>query len=874
MRIAFEWGNTVETDDYPSPDGNNNVETDDYPSPGCSKNVETDDYPSPRVIALWRRIIIRLYARCGAGAIHIALLLASVCAAQDRWGLEKPHVWARDGEAAVTLVQDGDAHRIRHTGKRDFSFGGFARIGAQYGDVFEVSCEVRVTDAAPGARAELSAVLRDADGKEMAWTWGAVTCPATGEWSPVKARFAVPRGKAKPDPNRIGPTPDWVIESLEREASVSVEPRITGWAAQVIEVRGMAAARTGALFRNGNSLDWPRIASFENKTLRVDVDNKTGEVSVTDKDTGRIWAPLPQTTGYWLKAQARTQSGAKTDHWGTETWWSPQYTLVNPQDMSEFNVRLHLVTSNSSPELEVTLEGKGAMRPLAFPAPFATRPGDRLIVPMNEGLGYPVDEEHTGLWRMYTYGGHGLCMAFFGVVEDATGAGWMAILETPDDGAMDVRKGAGGLWQAGVAWDPCKGEYAYPRKVRFVFFDKGGHVAMCKRYREHAQQTGLLKTFTEKAKANPNIDLLIGAANIWSWDGKTALAAEMQAAGMGRLIWSAGGTAEEVKAMNAMPGILTGRYDIYQDIMDPANFDKIRHVHGDWVTEAFPHDINWAAPGVPRTGWEIERKDGDGMIPCAVICDAKALPYARKRIAEELKAKPYRARFLDTTVAAPWFECWHPDHPMTRTDSKRWKMELLGLVSGEFGLVCGSETGHDASVPFCDYFEGMLSLGNYRVPDSGRRTQVIWDEVPENVMKYQVGEKYRLPLWELVYHDCVVAQWYWGDYNNKLPAIWRKRDLFNALYGTPPMYMLTRKMWDEQKDRFVASYKTAATVARATGYSEMTDHRILTPDRAVQQTAFANGTTVTVNFGAVSYTMPDCTDLRPMEVKVERKNRE
>ena len=26
--------------------------------------VETDDYPSPRVIALWRRIIIRLYNAC------------------------------------------------------------------------------------------------------------------------------------------------------------------------------------------------------------------------------------------------------------------------------------------------------------------------------------------------------------------------------------------------------------------------------------------------------------------------------------------------------------------------------------------------------------------------------------------------------------------------------------------------------------------------------------------------------------------------------------------------------------------------------------------------------------------------------------------
>ena len=76
------------------------------------------------------------------------------------------------------------------------------------------------------------------------------------------------------------------------------------------------------------------------------------------------------------------------------------------------------------------------------------------------------------------------------------------------------------------------------------------------------------------------------------------------------------------------------------------------------------------------------------------------------------------------------------------------------------------------------YFEGMLSLGPYRVPDAGRDMQRIWDEVPEQVAKFQTGHYYRLPLWELVYHDCVVAQWYWGDYNNKLPAVWDRRDLY------------------------------------------------------------------------------------------------
>jgi hypothetical protein len=88
---------------------------------------------------------------------------------------------------------------------------------------------------------------------------------------------------------------------------------------------------------------------------------------------------------------------------------------------------------------------------------------------------------------------------------------------------------------------------------------------------------------------------------------------------------------------------------------------------------------------------------------------------------------------------------------MTRTDSRKAKMELLRYVSQDAGLVTGCETGHDASVPFLHYFEGMLSLGPYRVPDSGRDTARIWTNAPERVVKFQLGHNYRLPLWELVY---------------------------------------------------------------------------------------------------------------------------
>jgi hypothetical protein len=315
--------------------------------------------------------------------------------------------------------------------------------------------------------------------------------------------------------------------------------------------------------------------------------------------------------------------------------------------------------------------------------------------------------------------------------------------------------------------------------------------------------------------------------------------------------------------------VLTSRYDIYQDAMDPACFPRLTWICPEWTSAAWTNgDLMTDAAGAWVRGWEEESKDGK-MIPCGTLCDRRAVDYAKRRMPPDLATHPYRCRFIDTTTATPWRECYQPQHPMTRTESKRSKMDLLQYVSGGLGLVCGSETGHDAAVPYVHYFEGMLSLGPYRVPDAGRAMLRIWDDVPDAVARFQTGHAYRLPLWELVYHDCVVAQWYWGDYNNKLPKLWDRRDLWNVLYGTPPMFMFDRKLWTANRDRFVASYQTVGAVARATGYARMLSHEWLTPDHALQRTRFANGVVVTVNFGATNCVLPEGTSLPPLGHRVD-----
>ncbi len=738
-------------------------------------------------------------------------------------------LWTREtGCGEVTLDKEVShsgnySARIEHRGADDWSFSSEKRLDVKPGDLFTLQGWVKIKGT---GSTTIGVITYDEKGKAIEWTFGGRTAAGPRDWHLLRSRFVIP----------------WNV--------VTIHPRLIGYRPATVWLDDFSLVKEGNVMEM-RAKDMTERLSISNAAISLTLNTADATLSITDKRTGRSWRQRSLAEGAILRS-AKVGDGI-------------EMTLLDAP--SGMDVQTVLRLEPDCPELTITLWSRGDLgQPLRFPHPFVTKPGTYLVVPMNEGISYPVEDETISPRRLVAYGGHGICMPFWGVTDGRQG--YMAIIETPDDASIRIQRTDEKLCIA-PEWDSQKGRFGYTRRLRYVFFDKGGHVAICKRYRSYAQKAGLLKTLEQKREENQDVDLLIGAVNIWCWE-KNALAIvrEMKSLGIERILWSHREQPDVIKSMNEMGGILTSRYDIYQDLMDPQVVEQqLRRVHPDWTQAGWPKDIMLDKNGNFRKGWRVRGRDGQ-MYPCGVLCDRQAPKYARQRVPAELKTHPYRCRFIDTTTASPWRECYHPDHPMTRGDSRHWKMELLRVICEDMKLVTGSETGHDAAVPYVHYFEGMLSLGPYRVPEAGRNMREIWDEVPERVAKFQVGHKYRLPLWELVYHDCVVAQWYWGDYNNKLPAIWDKRDLFNILYGTPPMFMFTRQVFNQNKDRFVQSYKDVCPVARAVGYAEMTDHSFLTADRNIQQTKFANGITVTVNFGSKLYPLPNGKKIEPMSYHV------
>ncbi len=617
-----------------------------------------------------------------------------------------------------------------------------------------------------------------------------------------------------------------------------------------------------------------KTIELENECLLVRVESTSSRLTVRDKRVDKEWIQSCLLNGI------RFFDLDKKDD--TLFWTIQVKDYAKPcQIQLKFS-------ANNEIQLSIDSDRTTPLHRLYFPCAFESSKSDRIILPNGPGLSLPVYQLPEYLPTLYRFlSGSGLNMCFAGhyeekMVETTTsqddrrivgGPGYMVIAVTPDDGLVEYKIRDNGYFGLSLVWTAQKGVFAYPRIVRYRFFEQSDHVTFARNYREYAKKSGLVVSFDEKIRRNPKLqkglDLIVGAANIWYWErDKVRQAHEMQALGMTHLLFNtAGGAeafkgykseAEEVTKLQAMDNIITSCYDIYKDLIAPNQLSELRYISSDWPVEAWPNDIVWSSnKGDIARGWQVYPKDPNKpMISCVSLCEAKAIPYARKRIGRELQTKPYLARFLDVTGTGTT-ECWHPDHPLTRTESKKARQDLLGLLGREFNLVCGTEDGNEFYVPTCDYFEGVMSYHSGRVPDAGRNMWVLLDKVPEKIETIQINEKYRIPLWELVFHDCVVSYWYWGDSNNKIPTIWWKKDLFNIITGTPPLYLFDRTAWTQYRDQFVDSYRSIQKAVEKTVRSVMIDHKYLSSDRSIQQTVFNNGTIITVNFGDSDWKMSD-----------------
>jgi hypothetical protein len=116
--------------------------------------------------------------------------------------------------------------------------------------------------------------------------------------------------------------------------------------------------------------------TLQNASLAVTLNGDRGTFTVLDKRNGQQYEQQAVDTS--LVCQGVSACGAKS------VW------LHKPSGM---HIQMTLQLDADAPEFTVTLSAEGPLdAPLAFPHPFVTGPGSYLVVPMNEGISFPVDD--------------------------------------------------------------------------------------------------------------------------------------------------------------------------------------------------------------------------------------------------------------------------------------------------------------------------------------------------------------------------------------------------------------------------------------------------------------------------------------------------
>jgi len=593
---------------------------------------------------------------------------------------------------------------------------------------------------------------------------------------------------------------------------------------------------------------------IENAAIRVNVQPDTGEFRVLDKRCGYLWRQPNEVRISPIRNVQRVSEGIRFDTEYVQPGGQKGVVRVTMRVPPKLP-RLH-VTVESVP-LDAPAEGVFSLAPLMLDTPH----GALAVADYSNGHLYPLHlKPFPYRWQWMDR----MDLPLVGVLDTEKGFGYAIIIETADDGFVECkhyRAGEREIVAPQVGWWGQKGKFGYPRRMFYHLVSEGGYVAIAKAYRAYAKEQGLLVTLREKAKRNPNVRKLFGAADVWGVWGVdyTQFVQEAKLLGVDKLILHGTATREAMqKAVQA--GYLTSEYDNYTDILPAESEDKIDSNH-----DLLPDSAVLKADGQRMTAWRTM----EGL-QYMKRCPALWLRAAQKVIPAALRNHPFLARFIDVTTAEGLYECYDPKHPLTRTEKRECGEKLLAYVRSQ-GLVVGGEHGIWWAVPHVDYFEGMMSSGPYswlaghllRPESKEQRFTDPWgNQLPpwSEYEKWGIGHEYRIPLWELVFHDCVVSTWYWGDSSDWLleiaPEVTTKKDLFNILYGTIPLLWLDPLgSWNRDRQTFVRTYRLTSKLHEAVATQEMLSHEFLTPDRAVQRTRFADGTVCVVNFGEQPYTL-------------------
>ena len=437
------------------------------------------------------------------------------------------------------------------------------------------------------------------------------------------------------------------------------------------------------------------------------------------------------------------------------------------------------------------------------------------------------------------------------------------IVEDPFDAVSRIADD-GRTMRMGFTWVESLGTLAYRRTVRFVPLAEASHVAIAKAFRHWAQRHGLWVSWAERMAGNPAVARLVGAfvacAGYWH-DDEADIAGTMRA----------------LRAMGFARGyVFSPRLYTFGDVSwapqgarphrladsDVAAIQGLGYLAAPFlqVEEASPESVGAEALCRTRDGGFLQRwQIGD----CRFYEIAKwRIPAMLPRFDKELAVA--QAMHFDTLTAMPLAEHWG-QRPYDHRDDLRLRREIARYYRRQGKVICAECMIDEATVD--------VDMG------TAKAFTPVYGVDPRT---------WAVPLADLVYHDSFVrCHWEHHPYddNRCVRSLWERSfhpwacELDDLLTASPPVlfpsgmlyefghdevalpdgrrewrtdmtraWLYRKRFTDPETQEALPKALRVCRLNERHGVAEMVSHRFLDGWR-VQQSEFASGLRVTVNYG-------------------------
>ena len=512
------------------------------------------------------------------------------------------------------------------------------------------------------------------------------------------------------------------------------------------------------------------VTLVDTPRVRMTIDRATGRWQITDRPTARVWTSNPDQPRFGYAMIPVDGKPQRADLVPAEVQGGKESsTLVfRPAKGSDREIRVTIAPLADGLAFSYTRDRDWeveSVRLLDDAFAVTAQQQGAVLVPVRLGLLIPADSGKAFANTFNTSSYEGCHMNMLGIIDKQ---GTVLLIWDDPYVSAEVKSitPAGAPQRLTVSLGLRKSANSF----QIHFPGAGDSVTIARACRQIAEKRPGFVTMAQKIAQNAERDKLLGASNVKLW---SALSRRMNDES----------TKEDQVRVN---WTFDEAAQVAEHLKNDLKLDRVLFTVGGWIHRGYDNQHPDILPAAPECGGDAKLADmsarvmklgyllclhdnyqdmykdapswdesflqrrADGKIAVGgkwaggrayLTCAQQAVALAKRpqnlpAVRELTKANSY---FIDTTYAADLQECFSKDHPLTRVDEMKWKIELSDYSRSIFG-VFGSECGREWAIPHADFFEGLTGVAGKGYHNAN--------------LEASLGARI-VPLFEMVYHDTI-----------------------------------------------------------------------------------------------------------------------